>query len=111
MILSGVLAMLVFAVDRPDLTPVEMPDRFRTDIAYFMTPPGEHGVPKLPAGEYWVRLEDARRWLEEGVIYLVSPLDAQSTAEAEITDEQQQWLEWMVAHGVERVRLEKDSGG
>ena len=99
--------MRVIAVDRPELAPLEMPERFKRDIAYFMTPPGEHGVPPLPAGEYWVRLEDARRWLEDGVLSLVSPLDSQHQTEAEITDEQQAWLEWMVAHNVERLRLER----
>ena len=53
--------MLVHAVDRPELPPLTMPDRFRTDIAYFMTPAGDHGVPKLPEREYWIRLDDARR--------------------------------------------------
>ena len=98
--------MRVFAVERPDLAPLEMPARFRHDVAYFMTPPGEHGVPPLPAGQYWVRLEDARRWLDDGVLQLVSPLDSQHQTEVEITDEQQMWLEWMVANDVEHVRLE-----
>jgi hypothetical protein len=98
--------MRVFAVDRPELAPLEMPARFRHDIAYFMTPAGEHGVPELAAGEYWVRLDEARRWLDEGVLTLVSPLDSENQAEAELTEEQETWLEWMVAHGVERVRLE-----
>lgn len=98
--------MRVFAVERPDLAPVEMPARFKHDIAYFMTPPGEHGVGPLPEGHYWVRLNDARRWLDEGVLSLVSPLDSEHQAEAEITDEQEAWLEWMVANKVEHVRLE-----
>ena len=97
--------MKVYAVDRPELAPLEMPSRFRHDIAYFMTPPGEHGVPQLPAGEFWVRLEDARHWLDEGTLVLVSPLDSENRAEAEITEEQEQWLEWLVAHRIEHVRL------
>jgi hypothetical protein len=98
--------MRVYAVERPELAPLEMPARFKYDIAYFMTPPGEHGAPVLAEGHYWVRLQDAQRWLEEGVLSLVSPLDSQHRAEAEITDEQQTWLEWMVANNVEHVRLE-----
>ena len=38
--------MRVYAVDHPDLQPLEMPRRFKHDIAYFMTPPGEHGAPR-----------------------------------------------------------------
>jgi hypothetical protein len=98
--------MRVFAVERAELAPLEMPARFKYDIAYFMTPAGEPGVPPMAAGHYWVRLDDARRWLEDGVLSLVSPLDSEHRAEAEITDEQQMWLEWMVANNVEHVRLE-----
>jgi hypothetical protein len=97
--------VLVYAVDQPDLAPLHMPPRFRLEIAYFMTPPGEHGVPAVPEGEYWVRLEDARNWLDEGAVRVVSPLDAASQAEVELSEDQETWLEWMVEHGIEHVRL------
>jgi hypothetical protein len=98
--------MLVYAVDQPTLPPLEMPPRFKTEVTYFMTPPGDHGVPKLPPGEYWVRLDDARQWLEELVVEVVSPLDAEAKAELELTEEQEAWLEWMVDNGIERIRVE-----
>jgi hypothetical protein len=98
--------MRVFAVGRDDLAPLEMPARFKHDIAYFMTPPGEAGAPQLPPGEYWVSLDDARRWLDEGVLRLVSPLDSENQAEAEITEDQERWLEWLVEHQIQHVRLE-----
>jgi len=60
--------MLIFAVNRPEVPPLRMPERFRTDVAYFMTPPGEHGVEKMPQREYWIRLDDARTWLADGVV-------------------------------------------
>jgi hypothetical protein len=90
--------MHVIAVDLPDLTPFPMPDRFRTDVAYF-------AVPGAPNGEYQIRLEDATRWLEELVFEVVSPLDAASKAEIELTPEQESWLEWMVQHKIEKIRL------
>ena len=98
--------MRVIAVGRPELPPFEMPARFKHDVAYFMTPPGERGVPALPTGEYWVMLDDARRWLDDGVLVLVSPLDSENHTEAEITEEQEKWLEWMVANNLEHVRLD-----
>jgi hypothetical protein len=98
--------MRVYAVDRPELTPLEMPARFKYDVAYFMTPSGEGGAPALAAGEYWISLADARRWLDVGTLTLVSPLDSENQAEVEISEEQEKWLEWMVANGVERVRVE-----
>ncbi len=97
--------MRVFAVDRPDLPPLEMPERFKHDIAYFMTPSGERGAPSLEAGDYWISLDDAKRWLDEGVLMLVSPLDSENQAEVEISEEQERWLEWLVEHDVQQVRL------
>jgi hypothetical protein len=97
--------MLVHAVNRSDVAPLVMPDRFRTDIAYFMTPPGEHGVGRMPPREYWIRLDDAKTWLDEGVVAVVSPLDSQNTIEFELSEEQENWLRWMVANGIEHVRL------
>jgi hypothetical protein len=96
----------VYAVDRPELPPLEMPRRFKHDVAYFMTPAGSGGAPaKLPAGEYWIDPEEARRWLDEGVIKVVSPLDSQRQAEVELTEEQEQWLEWLLAGGIRHLRL------
>ncbi len=97
--------MWVHAVERADLPPLEMPARFAHDIAYFMTPPGERGAPALPSGEYWINLDEARTWLAEGVLLLVSPLDSENQAEVEISEEQEKWLEWLVANGVQRVRI------
>jgi hypothetical protein len=99
------MATLVFAADKPKLTPFTMPDRFRHDITYFRTPAGDFGVPELPGGEYWVRLEDARRYYEDGAIHVVSPLDSNNRTEIEITEEQENWLKWMIVNEIEHVRL------
>lgn len=98
--------MLVRAIDKPDVPPLEMPARFRTDIAYFMTPAGVGGAPKLPAGEYWISASDARRWLEEGVVEVISPLDSVHSTEFELTEEQENWLRWMVENQIQHVRVE-----
>ena len=97
--------MRVYAVDRPELAPLEMPSRFKHDIAYFMTPAGERGAPALAEGEYWIDPADVRRWLDEGVLRLVSPLDSENQAEVEIDEDQEAWLEWLAVHDVRRVRL------
>lgn len=98
--------MRVVAVSRPDVPAVEMPSRFRTDISYFMTPAGEEGVPELGLHEYWIRMEDTRRWLDDLVIEVVSPLSAEMKAEIEITEDQERWLEWLLKHNVQHVRLD-----
>src|SRR5579863_9535443 len=99
------MAVLVHAVIRPDLAPFTMPDRFRHEITFFMTISGEAGVPKLPAGEYWISLADSKNALDGGVVRIVSPFDSASRAEIEISEEQEAWLEWMVKSGIEHVRL------
>ena len=96
---------LVYAVDRPQLAPYPMSDRFRYEIAYFMSAPGETGVPTLGPGEYWVRLDEVRRWLDEGAILIVSPLDSASRTEVELSEEQEAWLEWMAEHQIQHVRM------
>jgi hypothetical protein len=97
--------MQVIPVDNPNAPTCEMPARFQRDIAYFMTPGGERGAPKLPAGEYWIDPQDARRWLDEGVLSLVSPLDSEHQAEVELTEDQERFLEWLIEHQIRHVRL------
>jgi hypothetical protein len=99
------MATHVHAVTRPDLPPFRMSDRFKHEITYFMSLPGEPGVPKLATGEYWVALASARNWLDDGVFHLVSPLDSENQTEIELSEEHEAWLEWMVANQVEQVRL------
>jgi hypothetical protein len=99
------MATLIHAVGRPEVPLYSMSDRFRTEIAYFMSIPGEGAVPKLPQGEYWVPLSESRKWLQEGVLLLVSPLDSENRTEVELREEHEAWLEWMVANNVEHIRL------
>jgi hypothetical protein len=96
----------VNAVDRTDVAMHHMPQRFLHDVTYFATPPGVQDAPaKLPEREYWIRADDARRILDDGVITIVSPLDSASRTEIEITEEQERWLEWLVKHEVQHIRL------
>ena len=99
------MSVLIYAVDRPDVTPLEMPDRFRHEVSYFMAV-GEAGVPDLPPGEYRIRSEDVVKWLDDGVFCLVSPLDSTKATELELTEDQERWLEWMQREGIQHIRLE-----
>jgi hypothetical protein len=99
--------MRIHAVDQQSVAPLTVPDRFRMEITFFMTPPGEHGAPAaLGEGEYWINLEDARRWLDDLVVYVVSPLDAENKAEIELTEYHEAFLQWLVTNGVQHVRLD-----
>ncbi len=100
------MAVKVTSVDLPQTPPLVMPDRFRRDVTYFATPPGvQDAPPRLPDREYWIRQDDAARILADGVITIVSPLDSAARTEIELTEEQERWLEWIVAHGVQHVRI------
>jgi hypothetical protein len=95
----------VTPVGRDEPAPLPMPDRFRHEVTYFMTPAGEPGVPHLGPGEYFVRLTDARKVLDDGCIELVSPLDSAMRAEVELSEDHERWLEWMIAHELEHIVL------
>ena len=99
--------MKIQSVDHPELPPLEMPARFKMEIVYFMTPAGDGGAPQtLGANEYWIRREEALKWLDELVVKVVSPLDARAKAEIELTEEHEAWLTWMVENNVQHVRLD-----
>lgn len=101
------MSIQVYAVDQPELPPFQASDRLRLEVAYFMSVPGEHGVPQLAEAEYWVDPAAARRWLDDGVISIVSPLDSENKTEVELSEEHEAWLEWMLAHRVTRIRFGK----
>jgi hypothetical protein len=99
--------MQVHALDQPNVPPLEMPARFRTEIVFFMTPPGDRGSPpEMGEGEYWIDLGEARQWLDEGAVYVVSPLDAENQAEIELTEDHEVFLEWLIKHSVQHVRMQ-----
>lgn len=95
----------VIPTDQPSVAPLKMPDRFRKEIVYFMTPAEGDGAPTLGKDEYWIRAHDATKWLDDGFFSLVSPLDAESVAEIELSEDQEIWLEWMVKHNICIVKI------
>lgn len=82
-----------------------MPDRFLHEVTYFMSVPGEGDTPEVGENEYWVRREDALRWMEDGIVEIISPLDSASKAEIELSEEQEDWLDWMIEHEIQHIRL------
>lgn len=95
----------IHAVDRTDVPVLEMPDRFKTEVVYFMTPPDELGIQNAPPNHYWINLNSAKQWLDDFVIEVVSPLAADAKAEMELTDYQETWLEWVVKYNVEHLLI------
>lgn len=99
------MQITVQAVNRPEVPPLKVSPRFRHDITYFAAHPSNLGRPALPQGEYYMVLEEARVTLDDGVFRIVSPLDSDNRTELEITEEQEDWLRWVVEHQVEHLKL------
>lgn len=99
------MQVTVVAVNRPEVPACKMPVRFRHDVTYFAAHPSDLGLPSLPQGEYYIRLEEARTMLDDGVFRIVSPLDSDNRTELELTEEQEDWLQWIVDHQVQHFRL------
>ena len=91
-------------VDRPAVSPLPISTRLRSQLVYFMTSTGTPGVPALGENEYWFARDEVDKWLDEGVFYLVSPLDSANMTEVEITEEQEALLFWLNRNQIQHVR-------
>ena len=89
-------------LDRPEVPPRPISARLRSQLVYFAAP----GNP-LTEGEHRFDPAEVERWLDEGVFYLVSPLDTANTTEIELTEEQEDLLGWLHANRVMHVRIEE----
>lgn len=100
-------SVLLIALDRPGLSPLPISERLRGQLAYFAAPPGAADAPTLGENEYWFRPGEVAQILDEGVFYLVSPLDTAKLSELEITEEQEILLEWLKSREVKHARVEE----
>jgi len=79
-----------------------MPDRFKVDVIHF-TLTQEPGAPR---NEYHLDPAGLKTIYDDGVFRVVSPLDSDTTAEIEITEEQEDWLTWVLDNDVHNIRLQ-----
>src|SRR4051812_43634406 len=79
-------------LDRPDVPPRPISDRLRGQLVYFTTASGQAGAPALGEDEYFFAEAEVARWADEGVFYLVSPLDTANMTEVELSEEQESLL-------------------
>lgn len=92
------------SVDHSGISPLPISARLRSQLVYFMSSAGTEGVPALAENEFWFARDEVARWLDEGVFYLVSPLDSANMTEVEITEEQEAFLSWLNRNQVQHVR-------
>lgn len=96
----------LIAIDRPEVPPRTLTPRLRSQLVYFMTPRGSPGLPILDDADYWLAAEDVDKWLDDGVFYLLSPLDTANMTEVELTEEQETLLRWFQENRVQHVRID-----
>ncbi len=68
-------------------------------------------MPVLAEYEYWFAADEVVRWLDEGVFYLVSPLDTANMTEVELSEEQESLLQWLKDARVQHTRLVEGASG
>jgi len=93
---------LVVPLDKMQVSPYKISPVLKRQLQYFTD--GERRDTDKPE-EFFFPLARTSELLREGVFYVVSPLDDQNQAEIEITDEQEDLLEWLVSHQIERVQV------
>ena len=86
-------------LDRPGVAPLPISPRLRSQLVYFGSPDG------TADGGYAFDAAEVAKYLEEGVFFLVSPLDTANKTEVELTEEQESFLQWLLDHDVRRARL------
>ncbi|MCA1686391.1 MAG: hypothetical protein LC745_10535 [Planctomycetia bacterium] len=97
--------ILVIPIDRQGVAPRPITPRFRSQLIYFVGSPGSPDAPTLAEGEFWFDRAEVDRWLDDGVFYLVSPLDTANMTEVELTEEQEDFLTWLKSNDVRHVRV------
>ncbi len=95
---------VLHCLERDGLPPRPISPRLRSQLVYFATLPESATA---GSDEYWFNLEELGRWLDDGVIELVSPLDTANMTEVELSEEQEALLGWLVKEKVAHVKLEE----
>jgi hypothetical protein len=102
---TSMARLALVPLDKPEVAPRPISPRLRTQLVYFGAASGAKGVPTLGEGEYWFDPDEVAKWADEGVFYLVSPLDTANMTEVEISEEQESLLFWLRKEGVRHVRV------
>ncbi len=94
-------------LDLPTVPPLAISLRLRNQLVYFMSARDTPGLPELGEDDFWFDSAEVAKWVDEGVFYLVSPLDTDNMTEVELSEEQEALLAWLHAKKVQHVRLEE----
>jgi hypothetical protein len=87
------------------MAPRAISSKLRVQLAYFAAVPRPGEGPALGENEYFFPAGAIAQTLDDGVILLVSPLDTANMTEVELSEEQEELLQWLRDSGVEHVRV------
>jgi hypothetical protein len=87
----------IVSLNPADAAPLVIAERIKSQLPYLTSEPPQ-GVHENH--EYWIDLEAAKRTLDDGSFLVVSPLRAENAAEIELSEEAEEFLEWIVKHAV-----------
>lgn len=99
--------LVLVPVDCPEIAALPISLRLRNQLVYFMSARDTEGIPDLGEDDFWFAADEVAKWVDEGVFYLVSPLDTENMTEVELTEEQESLLAWLNSKQVQHVRLEE----
>ncbi len=97
----------IIAVEPRLEEPLLITSTLRNQLNYFVITKSREDEARLAPNEFEVDLNDVARWAESGVIRMVSPLDSSHFAEVELSFEQLDFLDWLLAGQVTRLRVEE----
>ena len=99
--------LVLVPIDRPEVAPMAITHRLRNQLVYFMSARDTAGLPELGENDFWFDSDEVATWVDEGVFYLVSPLDTDNMTEVELSEEQEVLIAWLHSNKVRHVRLEE----
>lgn len=100
------MSTIATALDGLPAPPLTLGNKFRQEVTYLATPAGVQDAPQaLGPGEFWVRADDARNYLDVGAVTIISPLDSDFRTEIELTEDQERFLEWATRYAIQHVQL------
>ena len=98
-------SLKIIPLDGNATPPLEMPERFRLEVVYFMSPEDSQNAPKLGPNEYWIEPQNVDRWLDDGCFSVVSLVEAESVDAFELSEVPDRLLDRLQKFPITKVQI------
>lgn len=92
-------------LDPAGANPFPITPSLRLQIQTFLEQKTEADDQRLAANEYEINLDDIKRWSDDGMIWMQSPL-GEHAAGVELSFEQIELCDWLLQNTVKRLKIE-----